>query len=760
MTARFQVDWIDDPEFKDWLEEIPSDIHRAKCSVCKTTFSLSNMGRRAVRSHSKGAQHQSRIRAAQSSLSMKCFATPVTRNTSVSEKVVASTSVVGSKVDGPPVPSIPSITPSFTPRGLKSFLIKDEVTKSEILWCLHTVITHKSIRMSGKDVELFELLFPDSEIAKKIRLKRTKIGYSLMYGIAPYFKNQLILNVLKCNFFSVGFDESLNKVSQKTQMDINIRFWCTERDYVCTRYFTSAFLSRSTADEIRRNFKLALSDLKISAITQISMDGPNVNHKFFKDLKSELEEESEGDSPVLLNMGSCGLHVLHGAFKTAIKATNWSLISFLRCLYNLFKDVPARRALFTQFSGSEVFPLKFCSVRWLQNGDVAQRALDMLQHLKKFICGVKKDKALSISCASFSTVCSLMEDPLLESKLSFFNSLIAEVEPFLKQFQTDVPLVPFLYGSLQSIVLNVMRRFVNERIINENITEVQKIDLTKKENLLPADEINLGFATRSALKRRNKLHKIPDKDILVFRKECLSCLKTFVAKVLERSPLKYSLTKAVTCFNPATAVVNEVNKTEMQNLLGILVEHKWVDGSTADRAEREYLHACKQPFVIEELKNYDYKSRIDIFWRDLLQKVSDCKNLMNVMKIIMSLSHGNANVERGFSVNSECLVENLKEETLVAQRIIYDSIISTVGDVKSFVIQKSLIHSFRNAHSVFKESNEKRKREVAENEAIEVDKKKSKFMKKELENKMLKIKDNADKEINAIMLQIEALKKN
>lgn len=176
MAARFKVDWVDDPEFNDWLEELPSDIHRAKCSVCKTTFSLSNMGRQAVRSHAKGAQHQNRIRAAQRSLSLKCFITPVCPITSVNEAAVPTDLNNFDEV---------AVRSSVTPRGLKSFLLKEDVTKCEILWCLHTVITHKSLRMSEKDVELFELIFPDSEIAKKIRLKRTKIGYSLMYGIAP-----------------------------------------------------------------------------------------------------------------------------------------------------------------------------------------------------------------------------------------------------------------------------------------------------------------------------------------------------------------------------------------------------------------------------------------------------------------------------------------------------------------------------------------------------------------------------------------------
>ena len=42
--------------------------------------------------------------------------------------------------------------------------------------------------------------------------------------------------------FVVSFDESLNKKSQKKQMDIHIRFWGTNK--VITRYFGSQFLGK------------------------------------------------------------------------------------------------------------------------------------------------------------------------------------------------------------------------------------------------------------------------------------------------------------------------------------------------------------------------------------------------------------------------------------------------------------------------------------------------------------------------------------
>ncbi|KAJ8896754.1 hypothetical protein PR048_002099 [Dryococelus australis] len=70
------------------------------------------------------------------------------------------------------------------------------------------------------------------------------------------------------------------------------------------------------------------------------------------------------------------------------------------------------------------------------------------------------------------------------------------------------------------------------------------------------------------------------------------------------------------------------------------------------------------------------------------------------MKIVMILSHGNSNVERGFSVNSECLIDNMKNETLVAQRM--------------YNISKSLLLSYRNAQVRLTEETEKCQKEAKE----------------------------------------------
>ena len=48
------------------------------------------------------------------------------------------------------------------------------------------------------------------------------------------------------------------------------------------------------------------------------------------------------------------------------------------------------------------------------------------------------------------------------------------------------------------------------------------------------------------------------------------------------------------------------------------------------------------------------------------------KNLLEVVKLVLVLSHGQAAVESGFIVNKEAEVENLKGHTLIAMQTATD----------------------------------------------------------------------------------------
>ena len=65
--------------------------------------------------------------------------------------------------------------------------------------------------------------------------------------------------------------------------------------------------------------------------------------------------------------------------------------------------------------------------------------------------------------------------------------------------------------------------------------------------------------------------------------------------------------------------------------------------------------------------------RIDDLYMTLLERFQFA-DLEDVVNIVLILSHGNARVESGFSINEQIRQTNMKEQSLVAQRIVYEGI--------------------------------------------------------------------------------------
>ena len=70
-----------------------------------------------------------------------------------------------------------------------------------------------------------------------------------------------------------------------------------------------------------------------------------------------------------------------------------------------------------------------------------------------------------------------------------------------------------------------------------------------------------------------------------------------------------------------------------------------------------------------------------------------CIIMIIIINHSLTLSHSQASVERGLSVNSEAVIPNLKNEMLVILRTVYDAVKSLDGDLSSFTITKELLAS-------------------------------------------------------------------
>ena len=69
--------------------------------------------------------------------------------------------------------------------------------------------------------------------------------------------------------------------------------------------------------------------------------------------------------PGLIKVGSCGLHVVHGTFRSGAQKTKWGIDSILKALYKLFDESPAKREDYSTITESNNFRLPLCGNRWM-----------------------------------------------------------------------------------------------------------------------------------------------------------------------------------------------------------------------------------------------------------------------------------------------------------------------------------------------------------------------------------------------------------
>ena len=82
--------------------------------------------------------------------------------------------------------------------------------------------------------------------------------------------------------------------------------------------------------------------------------------------------------------------------------------------------------------------------------------------------------------------------------------------------------------------------------------------------------------------------------------------------------------------------------------------------------------------------------------------MSKYSNVSFVIKLLLTLNHGQASVERGFSNNKSILKTNMSSQTIISKRLIKDHILANRLKTNTIEISKPIIKAFRNAHAVYK----------------------------------------------------------
>lgn len=286
-----------------------------------------------------------------------------------------------------------------------------------------------------------------------------------------------------------------------------------------------------------------------------------------------------------------------------------------------------------------------------------------------------------------------------------------------------------------------MRNLINA------VIKVIKLDVTDKKLHVTYKKIDIGYASEKL-----KAVKPNENEMMQFRMDCRACLIDLLTKLQEKCPASYSLVRHLSCFNPINmAKAKEVCSLKFKKVLTLLLNSERILEKDVDSILQEYNLFLDNISVFGTKRFSDFNistDRIDTLFHEFMAGDS-YKQLFNVVKLILVLSHGQAAVERGFSVNKELEVENMKEHTLVARRVICDHI-NSVNGLANVAISKPLLTSVKQSRKKYelylekeraqkKSSQEQAKRKSTLEEIEEIKKKK-----RRLDSDIKNLNDTAD----------------
>ena len=186
--------------------------------------------------------------------------------------------------------------------------------------------------------------------------------------------------------------------------------------------------------------------------------------------------------------------------------------------------------------------LLIINLRWVENKKACDRLIELWPNIEAMIKFWNKlPKSKQPSSKSYMAVKDRVDDKLITAKLSFFNFVASLVEPFLKKYQCDKPMIPFMYTDLKSLIQSLLELVVKQDVLSQCKTGIQmkQLDLCNNKNLNLKD-INLGFAVPNIIAKLRRSDTVTLADMKEFKVSTPKFIIGMITKLLESFRLELS----------------------------------------------------------------------------------------------------------------------------------------------------------------------------------------------------------------------------
>ena len=490
------------------------------------------------------------------------------------------------------------------------------------------------------------------------------------------------------------------------------------------RFYTALMFGHAEGAKVAAAMvdKLEEDKVNLSSLLTLSSDGPNVNKTIFRAVNTSLKGAG---NPGMINIGTCNLHVVHNSFCKAFEAYGTPVDDLAVDIHSFFIS-SARREDFKFIQLEEEVEthtfLRHVPSQWLILGPVVDRLIEQWEPLQKYFTDLaNKDPKNAPTSSTFKRSCTRLQNKQTLVELHFLQSVMPLYHSFLELFQTEAPLVHVLNEELCRLVYMMMGRYVKASVYqNKTGQDLKEVKHGELQNQLSDKEMIIGDSTRQVL---GNLDSGKQKRALL---DIRKFFNTGVSYLLSNFPFDYELLKDLGCLHPehrlkpnsSSAIERVARKLPFAEEDVALITDEWkvYQGEEID----------EKLWKIEKDDEVELR-RIDHYWRDILKlKTGSGKDkyprLGKIVKGVLALPHGNADVERGLSDNKKNLEKDrvkLSSKSIIGNRLSKEAL--KIHDPEHMQpecvpLTKELIGYVRGSHRVYKErlEEEKQKREEEE----------------------------------------------
>lgn len=708
--TEFRMVWLEQTDgnghlIKNWCKPDVKVSSAGFCTVCCKQVPCANMGIRQIMQHATGAKHRE-LASLRFSQKQAHFVMLDTDRRKQDSSTNAETSI-NSKV-------------TFSKAH------NDQVTTAEIIWALKVAESNISLSSCDDIGQLFKLMFP-GPCSNDFTCGATKVGYLITHGLALYFKENLLSDLKKCETgFTLEYDETTTSQTMK-QMDIVVRYWSPEKNRVISSYIESFFFGHAQAVKVVEKIMAAIVEwgVPLKNLISLSSDGPNVNKAITSGINKVL---GEAKLPNLVDVGSCCLHKVHNSFGKSISDFGSDAEKLTIELFYWFKRSAARREDFHEvqidLELNENFLIRHVSCRWLTLQPAIERILQQWLAVTKYFRSLPQNDKKVEKNDKYKVIRTLIDNPRTLLEMKFLSSVSPLFTRFLAQFQQEGPLVHLLNSALCDLYRQLLMRFIRSDCVgNKTGRELMDIDIRSSDNLRPLTEMDIGETTVKTLQSlKQEKHKAILMSMQHFYFTCCESLRSSL-------PLSNTFLEDLKCLSPEgrSQPESEQSIRRIARKLRQIVNDDEIT-SVVDEWKMYAIDDIPLAWRVKKIDSTDDEdpsaepiekpAPIDDYWAKVLHltNASGQKKYCTLGKVVrasLSLSHGNADVERSFSINKKVVTPDrvrLGQDTLCALRLVKEAIrINGGGQVSGIVITQRLLQLARSAYSVYKEHLEKQR---------------------------------------------------